>query len=110
MADCRALASPDIVIILVGNKSDISHSKTLSTDIHTFSNDFQGGEIGGFIPERQVSVEEAGRWASREGIGFLEVSALNGINVNEAFMRCARQVLTKVELGTPPKNFFPRTG
>ena len=47
-------------------------------------------------------MEEAGRWASREGIGFLEASALDGTNVEEAFMRCARQILTKVELGTPP--------
>jgi Ras family len=50
--------------------------------------------------EREVSVEEAGRWASREGIGFLEASALDGRNVEEAFFRCARQILTKVELGT----------
>jgi hypothetical protein len=35
------------------------------------------------------------------GIGFLEASALDGTNVEEAFMRCARQILTKVELGTP---------
>jgi hypothetical protein len=34
------------------------------------------------------------------GIGFLEASALDGTNVEEAFMRCARQILTKVELGT----------
>ena len=113
LADCRALASPDIVIILVGNKSDISRPQTsLSSDINSFANDgFNGGEVqGGFQREREVSVEEAGRWASREGIlphlfllttgiGFLEASALDGTNVEEAFMRCARQILTKVELG-----------
>ena len=33
------------------------------------------------------------------GIGFLEASALDGTNVDEAFRRCARQILTKVELG-----------
>jgi hypothetical protein len=35
------------------------------------------------------------------GIGFLEASALDGTNVDEAFLRCARQILTKVELGIP---------
>ena len=33
------------------------------------------------------------------GIGFLEASALDGTNADEAFLRCARQILTKVELG-----------
>jgi len=104
LADCRALASPDIVIILVGNKSDISSGGVhngLTGDVKSFANnDFRGGEVaGGFHREREVSVEEAGRWASREGIGFLEASALDGTNVEEAFLRCARQILTKVELG-----------
>ena len=71
LADCRALASPDIVIILVGNKSDISSATPhngLNGDVKSFANDFRGGEVaGGFHREREVSVEEAGRWASREG-------------------------------------------
>jgi hypothetical protein len=32
----------------------------------------------------------------------LECSALDGTNVEEAFLRCARQILTKVELGKNP--------
>jgi len=70
LADCRALASSDIVIILVGNKSDVSESNTnLSSDVRAFANDYQGGEInGGLGREREVSVAEAGRWASREGM------------------------------------------
>jgi GTPase SAR1 family protein len=71
LADCRALASPDIVIILVGNKSDISKPQTsLASGIASFANGgYNGGEVqGGFQREREVSVEEAGRWASREGI------------------------------------------
>ena len=69
LADCRALASPDIVIILVGNKSDLSNPQNnLTGDVRSFANDYRGGEIaGGFHKEREVSVEEAGRWASREG-------------------------------------------
>ena len=116
LADCRALASPDIVIILVGNKSDLSNPNTsLTTDIRAFANgEFCGGEVtGGFRREREVSVEEAGRWASREGIGFLEASALDGTNVDEAFHRCARQILTKVELGNtncPPFFVAPFLG
>lgn len=57
------------MIILVGNKSDISTPQNnLNGDVRSFANDYRGGEIaGGFYREREVSVEEAGRWASREG-------------------------------------------
>ena len=30
---------------------------------------------------------------------FLETSALTGENVEETFLKCARQILTKIELG-----------
>lgn len=109
LADCRALASPDIIIILVGNKSDLS-TPTLTTDVRQFANTPGPNDHANNRPpvrrEREVSVEEAGRWASREGIGFLEASALDGRNVEEAFYRCARQILTKVELGTKHKISF----
>ncbi len=49
---------------------------------------------------REMSSEEASRWASEQGIPVtLEVSALSGDNVEEAFERLARMILTKIELG-----------
>lgn len=49
---------------------------------------------------REVSDEEAAHWASNHGIPVsMEVSALTGDNVDEAFSRLARMILTKIELG-----------
>ena len=49
---------------------------------------------------REVSSEEASRWASSLGIPVaVEVSALTGEGVDELFQRLARIILTKIELG-----------
>jgi hypothetical protein len=49
---------------------------------------------------REVSVEEAAKWASSANIPVaVEVSALSGENVDEVFNRLARMILTKIELG-----------
>jgi len=49
---------------------------------------------------REVSAEEASRWASSASIPVsVEVSALSGENVDEVFNRLARMILTKIELG-----------
>lgn len=49
---------------------------------------------------REVSPEEASRWASSASIPVsVEVSALSGENVDEVFNRLARMILTKIELG-----------
>ena len=49
---------------------------------------------------REVSGEEASRWASSANIPVsVEVSAFSGDNVDEVFNRLARMILTKIELG-----------
>ncbi|KAF2470948.1 GTP-binding protein YPTC4 [Lindgomyces ingoldianus] len=49
---------------------------------------------------REVPLEAASRWAGQNGIPVaVEVSALNGENVDELFNRLARMILTKIELG-----------
>merc|ERR1711991_939448 len=68
------LASPDIVIIMVGNKKDLED-------------------------EREVTFLEASRFAQENELMFLESSALTGDNVEEAFLKCARSILTKIETG-----------
>ncbi len=73
LADIRALASPQIAIVLVGNKTDNA--------------------------DREVSVDEAGKWAQRHGLDFVETSALSGQGVDDVFYRAAGKVLTKIELG-----------
>ncbi|ORZ41493.1 ras family-domain-containing protein [Catenaria anguillulae PL171] len=74
LSDAQTLASPDIFILMVGHKSDLS-------------------------AERQVSYEEASRFAQENGLVYLEASALSGENVDEAFFKCARTILTKIEAG-----------
>jgi Ras-related protein Rab-4B len=118
--DARALAGPDITIILAGNKSDVidgappagagySYASTPSSDYglppptpssqsslsYNLNNHYTVAPEG-----REVSQEAASRWASANGIPVaVEVSALNGENVEELFNRLARMILTKIELG-----------
>lgn len=49
---------------------------------------------------REVSQEEASRWASKSAIPVsVEVSALTGEGVEEIFSKLARMILTKIEVG-----------
>ena len=68
--DARTLASLDISTVLVGNKLDLRH-------------------------DRAVGVVEASAFAQEHGLLFLEASALTGEGVEEAFLRCARAVLSR---------------
>eukprot|EP01102_Stenamoeba_stenopodia_P017775 TRINITY_DN641_c0_g1_i1.p1 TRINITY_DN641_c0_g1~~TRINITY_DN641_c0_g1_i1.p1 ORF type:complete len:214 (-),score=44.29 TRINITY_DN641_c0_g1_i1:413-1054(-) len=74
LSDARSLANPDIVIILVGNKSDLE-------------------------AEREVTFLEASRFSQENDLMFLETSALSGVGVSEVFLKCARQILSKIDNG-----------
>jgi len=74
LTDARTLASPNIVILLVGNKKDLE-------------------------AEREVTFMESSRFAMENDIMFMETSALTGENVEEAFLKNARSILTKIESG-----------
>eukprot|EP01098_Paradermamoeba_levis_P012727 TRINITY_DN562_c0_g1_i1.p1 TRINITY_DN562_c0_g1~~TRINITY_DN562_c0_g1_i1.p1 ORF type:complete len:210 (-),score=46.41 TRINITY_DN562_c0_g1_i1:183-812(-) len=73
--DARTLGNKDIVIVLVGNKTD------LTTD-------------------REVTFLEASRFAQENEMMFLETSAKEGTSVEEVFLKCARNILNKIEIGT----------
>ncbi|KAL1924761.1 uncharacterized protein VTP21DRAFT_4415 [Calcarisporiella thermophila] len=72
--DARQLASPDLVVILVGNKKDLDD-------------------------EREITYLEATKFAQEHEMMVLETSALTGEGVEEVFMKCARSILTKIETG-----------
>ncbi|XP_015245102.1 PREDICTED: ras-related protein Rab-4B [Cyprinodon variegatus] len=74
LTDARTLASPNIVIILCGNKKDLD-------------------------AEREVTFLEASRFAQENELMFLETSALTGENVEEGFLKCARTILNKIDSG-----------
>ncbi|XP_064403744.1 ras-related protein Rab-4B-like [Halichondria panicea] len=74
LTDARTLASPNIVIVLVGNKKDLD-------------------------ADREVTFMEASRFAQENELSFLETSALTGENVEEVFLKCTRTILTKIDAG-----------
>ncbi|CAH2084719.1 unnamed protein product [Euphydryas editha] len=74
LRDARTLASPNIVILLVGNKKDLDEA-------------------------REVTYTEASQFAQDNELMFLETSAKSGENVEEAFLKCSKTILAKIETG-----------
>jgi len=74
LTDARTLASPSIVIILVGNKKDLE-------------------------AEREVTFLEASRFAQENDLLFLETSAMTGENIEETFLKCGRTILAQIDSG-----------
>ncbi|CBI15560.3 hypothetical protein VitviT2T_025779 [Vitis vinifera] len=75
LRELRDFGKPDMVIVLVGNKSDLGHS-------------------------REVDEEEGKTLAETEGLCFMETSALENLNVEEAFLH----MITKIHEVTSQKN------
>jgi GTPase SAR1 family protein len=125
--DARALASPDLAVILAGNKADLVEDSgdddaasmddgavpssvdsrasgfpsLASTSTTTTTREGSRRNRATVAPEgREVLAEEATRWASAQGVPLaVEVSALSGTRVDELFARLAGMILTKIELG-----------
>lgn len=91
LADARALASSQLVAVLVGNKTDREE-------------------------EREVEWSEASKWASENGepvafkigdvktnrpldVHFIETSSLTGDNIEKPFALAARAILLSIEGG-----------
>jgi len=74
LTDARALGSPHLVTVLVGNKSDREE-------------------------EREVDWAEASRWAAEHDVHYIEASSLTGDNVESPFALAARSVLLAIESG-----------
>lgn len=129
LMDARALASPNLTVLLAGNKSDLADATT-NSDLHdevarppptpsstsskqsSFPFDASGSVRSAnymgtgtrmtatFAEGRDVSREDTARWAAQSNIPVaVEVSALTGEGVEELFHRLARIILTKIELG-----------
>eukprot|EP00029_Vermamoeba_vermiformis_P002405 TRINITY_DN12778_c0_g1_i1.p1 TRINITY_DN12778_c0_g1~~TRINITY_DN12778_c0_g1_i1.p1 ORF type:complete len:209 (-),score=70.23 TRINITY_DN12778_c0_g1_i1:54-680(-) len=85
LADARGLATNDLVIILVGNKIDLQS-------------------------DREVTFLEASRFAQENDLMFLETSAKTGEGVDEAFVKCAKTILSRVEAGLIRLPTVPNAG
>lgn len=120
LMDAKALASPNLAVIVAGNKIDLADAKYSDQDTtassassrqSTFPLDSGGGSTRSIIPGSRLTATKAGqgrevapdvvsRWASKSGVSVVtEVSALSGENVDELFAKLARMIVTKVELG-----------
>ncbi|KAB5590463.1 Rab-related GTPase family protein [Ceratobasidium theobromae] len=74
LADARALASPQLITVLVGNKTDKEE-------------------------EREVEWSEASKWAAENDVHFIETSSLTGDNIEKPFALAARAILLSIESG-----------
>ena len=123
--DARALASPNLTLLLAGNKLDLtaespptsfpsdrgpptpksasSRESIRLSSSHSSSTNYGFGsrQTATVASEgREVTPEEASRWASKSAIPVsVEVSAYTGEGVEEIFARLAGMILTKIELG-----------
>merc|ERR1712216_170589 len=71
----RHLTNPNTVVMLVGNKTDLAK-------------------------QRQVTFEEASKFAEEHGLIFIETSAKTGENVEETFPRTARKIYENIQAGS----------
>ena len=67
LTELRDHANSDIVVMLIGNKADLKHL-------------------------RSVATTEAAEFARKESLSFIEASALDGTNVDDAFHQILAQI------------------
>ena len=92
--DLRTIAEPDIVVVLIGNKSDLAESSTVSASTST--------EAAGLQAEnkRKVTREEAEDWCRvNKVMAYVETSAKSGEGVERAFLEVAERIYQNVEAG-----------
>ncbi|KAJ5326132.1 Small GTPase superfamily Ras type, partial [Penicillium brevicompactum] len=115
LMDARALASPNLSVILAGNKLDLADEdrppptpSSVSSRVSSIpwesgsmrSSSSPGTRLTATRADREVSAQETELWAAKCNIPVaVEVSALTGDGVEEVFTRLARIILTKIELG-----------
>ena len=74
LEEAKSHAHPNMVILLIGNKNDLEH-------------------------RRAVSTEEGQAFADANGLLFMETSAKTAFNVEQAFLKTAESIHTKIQNG-----------
>ena len=94
--DLRQIAEEGIVIILVGNKSDLADSSLVSGK----SPENGTGSGRDEVNKRAVTKEEATEWCQRNGVmQYVETSAKSGEGVERAFLEVAERIFQNIEAG-----------
>ena len=89
--DLRQIAEDGIVVILVGNKSDLTNSSTVSSESKGLASNEN---------KRAVTVPEAEEWCRRNGVmRYVETSAKSGAGVERAFLEVAERIYENIEKG-----------
>ena len=104
LADLRAIAEEDIVVVLVGNKQDL-----ISDDDDGEGEDTNHDDTNPKTPtpnglkrgsKRAVSRAEAQAWCTAQGVmTYVETSAKSGAGVERAFLEVAERIYQNVEAG-----------
>jgi Ras-related protein Rab-2A len=99
--DLRQIAEDGIVVVLVGNKSDLDSSSSSARDEHPFANGTGAGGAGtGKKRKREVSRAEAEEWARTHNVlAYVETSAKSGEGVERAFREVAERIWQGIEAG-----------
>ncbi|KAF2199447.1 ras-domain-containing protein [Delitschia confertaspora ATCC 74209] len=93
--DLRQIAEEGIVVVLVGNKSDLAASSTVSPSSPSTSGSPHDQEN-----KRQVTKEEAEEWCKANGVmQYVETSAKSGEGVERAFLEVAERIYQNIEAG-----------
>lgn len=108
LADVRALTSPSVSIVVLGNKTDLAENSdpTQLVPEHEVAEFCMANSTGNFSSSSysKNSVSSISAFQGSD-ISFLTTSALTGENIAEAFEILAGMILTKVEMGVvDPEN------
>ena len=94
LRDLRQIAEDGIVIVLVGNKSDLASASTVLPS--SPSQDSSEGKDN----KRQVTKEEAEEWCrANDVMQYVETSAKSGEGVERAFLEVAERIYQNIEAG-----------
>ncbi|KAG5209994.1 Secretion related GTPase SrgD [Trichophyton interdigitale] len=97
LQDLRQIAEERIVVILVGNKSDLVDSKGKEKDADNPDNDNADNENN---KTQRVTREEAEEWCRQNNVvRYVETSAKSGENVERAFREVAERIYRNIQHG-----------
>ncbi|KAL9115607.1 MAG: hypothetical protein Q9187_007238 [Circinaria calcarea] len=96
--DLRQIAEEGIIVILVGNKSDLASASLVSQA--NGNGDAADSHPDSARNKRAVSVQEAQAWCSANNVPYyVETSAKSGEGVERAFLEVAERIYQNIEAG-----------